>query len=146
MKSNPLQTLQEYGYKLTPQRRLLLSILETSQDHLDAESLYRIAKQRDAHVSLATVYRNLAAFKKIGLVQEHNLGEDHAHFEKVTARPHFHFTCTRCGQVVELRSKKIVRLTRELCEAEDLTMESMHLFIQGVCASCQNANQPLSAQ
>ena len=137
MKSNPLETLQENGYKSTPQRRLLLSILETSQDHLDAESLYHLAKERDRHISLATVYRNLVAFKKMGLVQEHNLGEDHAHFEKVTGKPHFHFTCSQCGRVIELRSKKIVRLTHEMCEAENLNMESMNLFIQGLCPSCQ---------
>ncbi len=137
MKNNSLSTLQEFGYKLTPQRRLLLAILESSQQHLDAESLFTIAKQQDPKISLATVYRNLAAFKKIGLVQEHDLGQDHGHFEKVPAKPHFHFTCSRCGIVIELRSKKIVKLTRELCESENLTMDSMSLLIHGLCPACQ---------
>ncbi len=137
MKNNSLSTLQEFGYKLTPQRRLLLAILESSQQHLDAESLFTLAKQQDPKISLATVYRNLAAFKKIGLVQEHDLGQDHGHFERVTAKPHFHFTCSRCGIVIELRSKKIVKLTRELCESENLSMDSMNLLIHGLCPACQ---------
>lgn len=137
MKNNGLTTLQEYGYKLTTQRKLLLSILESSDQHLDAETLFTVAKQQDAQISLATVYRNLAAFKKIGLVQEHNLGQDHGHFERVTAKPHFHFTCSKCGAVIELRSKKIVKLTHELCESENLRMDSMNLLIEGLCSACQ---------
>ncbi len=147
MKNNSTDLLQAQGYKLTHQRKLVLSILDESQQHLDADSLFRLAKQRDPKVSLATVYRTLATLKKLGLVQEQNLGEDHGHFEKVTAKPHFHFTCSQCGAVIELRSKKIVRLTRELCEEEGLQMENMHLLIQGLCPTClakkhSSRNQP----
>lgn len=140
MKNDSFDYLQAQGYKLTHQRKLVLAILDESQQHLDADSLFRLAKQRDPKVSLATVYRTLATLKKLGLVQEHDLGEDHGHFEIVTAKPHFHFTCSQCGTVFELRSKKIVRLTRELCAEEGLQMEAMHLLIQGLCAACQSQN------
>jgi Fur family ferric uptake transcriptional regulator len=138
MKISPVQQIQSSGYKLTHQRQLILSLLEESDQHLGADELFHLAKHRDPKISLATVYRTLATFKKIGLIQEHALGQDHGHFEKVSSKPHFHFTCSQCGQVIELRSKKISRLIKELCEDEDIFMESMHLLINGLCSTCNS--------
>lgn len=137
MKSLAHDLIKSSGFKLTHQRQLILSILEGNQTHLDAEALFLLAKRRDPKISLATVYRSLSTFKKIGLIQEQDFGEDHGHFETVSNKPHFHFTCSQCGQVIELRSKKIIRLIKELCQEEDLKMERMHLHIQGLCPACQ---------
>ena len=136
MKTSPVQQIQSRGYKLTHQRQLILSLLEGNQ-HLGADALFLLAKRRDPKISLATVYRSLSTFKKIGLIQEQGFGEDHGHYETVSNKPHFHFTCSQCGQVIELRSKKIIRLIKELCQEEDLKMESMDLLIQGLCPVCQ---------
>lgn len=138
MKKSPVEQILSSGFKLTHQRKLILSLLEESDKHLGADELFHLAKQRDPKISLATVYRTLATFKKIGLIQENALGEDHGHFETVSNKPHFHFTCSQCGQVIELRSKKISRLIKELCEEEGVFMESMHLLINGLCPNCNS--------
>ena len=70
-------TFRATGRRLTSQRRLILGVLEESDVHLDAETLFVRAKTRDPDISLATVYRTLAVLKEMGLVEEHSLGEEH---------------------------------------------------------------------
>ncbi len=76
-----MNTQRFSGQRLTRQRKLVLDVVSDSQEHLDAETIYQLARERDENISLATVYRSLAYLKATGLIQEHNLGEDHGHFE-----------------------------------------------------------------
>jgi Fe2+ or Zn2+ uptake regulation protein len=62
--------LRAAGRRLTSQRRLILEVLEESDQHLDAEALYEQVKVRDPDVSLATIYRTLAVFKEVLREQE----------------------------------------------------------------------------
>jgi Fe2+ or Zn2+ uptake regulation protein len=135
-----IESVREHGHRLTPQRRLVLEIVTASQDHLDAESIYLQAKQRDDRISLATVYRSLALLKEIGLIVEHSLGEDHAHFESAQTSPHYHFTCERCGRVVEFSAPEIENILKNLCVEKKLEVNEVHFFITGVCQICQQQN------
>ncbi len=132
--TNPMSTPV---YRLTRQRRLVLDILQNSQEHLDAETLYERAKARDTRISLATVYRSLALLKEAGLVREYRLGENHGHFETVRASPHHHFTCIQCGQVIELEAPQISEMAVRLCENQGLQVKQFHLHLSGYCANCR---------
>jgi Fe2+ or Zn2+ uptake regulation protein len=135
-----MDSITTRGRKLTRQRKLVLEILEESQEHLDAESIYDLAKARDANISLATVYRTLALLKETGLVQEHRLGEDHGHFETTQPTPHYHFTCTKCGRVVEFEAPQVTEVARKLCESKGLQVIEMHLLFSGFCAECRGGD------
>jgi Fe2+ or Zn2+ uptake regulation protein len=139
-----LENIRTHGRRLTPQRRLILEILQESREHLDAETLYLRAKARDPDLGLATVYRTLALLKETGLVEEHPLGEDHGHFETPHPTPHYHFTCLGCGQVIELQAPQITRTARALCEQEDLQMTGIHLLLNGYCSQCRE-DRPASS-
>ena len=125
------------GRRLTSQRRLIMAVLEESDAHLDAESLHDQVKLHDPDISLATVYRALAVFKEMGLVEEHRLGEEHGHYESVRDTPHYHFTCLGCGQVTEFDTPLVAQIGRELSEREGLQVTSAHLHLSGYCAQCQ---------
>jgi Fur family transcriptional regulator, ferric uptake regulator len=122
--------------RMTRQRRVVLQILEESQDHLDAETIYARARARDAKISLATVYRALAMFKRRGLVEEQRLGEGHGHFEKKHSRPHYHFSCTACGRVVELEGTQVLELAQRLCADQGLQVATVQLLVSGTCDAC----------
>jgi len=130
--------LHAAGRRLTPQRRLILQVLEESAGHLDAEALYERVKARDPNVSLATVYRALALFQEIGLVEEHRLGEDHGHYEAVRDRPHYHFVCLRCGKVIEFDTPLVSQIVRQLVEREGVRVVDTHLHVSGYCAQCRD--------
>jgi Fe2+ or Zn2+ uptake regulation protein len=130
-------TLQARGGRLTRQRRLILEIMQESSGHLDAETVFLEAKKRDTRISFATVYRSLALLKEAGLIEEHRFGEDHGHFEACQAKPHFHFTCLGCGQVIELDAPQIVERIQALSECEGLQMTTFSLEMKGYCLACR---------
>lgn len=138
MESSPLiAALQASGHRITRQRRVVLEVLEESREHLDAESLYQKARQRAPRISLATVYRTVAVLKQMGLVAEYSLGEEHGHFETVPERPHYHFTCLNCGQVVEFDAPKVALAVQELAEQEGLEICAVQFALTGYCARCR---------
>ncbi len=132
------------GRRLTPQRRLILEVLEESQEHLDAETLYDHLRVRDPDVSLATVYRTLTVFKELGLVEEHRLGEEHSHYEPVRDHPHYHFVCLGCGKVIEFDAPRVEKIRRELSKREGVCVTRAHLRFSGYCDQCQRelSHQP----
>lgn len=131
------ETIQQHGLRLTSRRRLVLDILQESHEHLDAEMVYERARQKDPHISLATVYRTLALFKLLGVVEEHQFGENHGHFEAVQSDPHYHFTCVECGQVSEFSAPEVDDLARQLCQNVGHHLEHVRLDLSGVCSVCQ---------
>jgi Fe2+ or Zn2+ uptake regulation protein len=140
--SNSGQRLQDAlrgaGRRLTPQRRLILQVLEESNGHLGADALYDRVRARAPDVSLATVYRTLAVLREIGLVEEHRLGEDHGHYEAVRQEPHYHFTCLRCGKVIEFDTPLLAQVERNLHEQEGVQVTSTQLHVSGYCAQCRD--------
>jgi Fe2+ or Zn2+ uptake regulation protein len=132
-------TFRATGRRLTSQRRLILDVLEESDAHLDAETLFVRAKGRDPDISLATVYRTLAVLKEMGLVEEHSLGEDHRHFEAVRDKPHYHFICLACGRVVEFDTPLMVQVREDISEREGVCITDIHLRLSGYCAQCQES-------
>lgn len=137
---DPLPTLEivrTQGRRLTPQRRLVLEILSETAEHLDAEAIYTRARARDEHISLATIYRSLALLKQVGLVTEHTLGQDHGHFEPVKSNPHYHFTCQKCGTVIEFSSPKIEKTLLELQKKSGVLVTQAHFHVNGLCPDCQ---------
>jgi len=131
------ETLHSSGRRLTRQRRLLLKLLEESREHLDAAGLYDRAKAQHPNISLATVYRTLAVLKEMGLVEEHRLGEGRAYFETTQKTPHYHFTCSGCGCVIEFDAPQVAEVLRRLSEQKGLQVTGAHLLVTGRCAQCQ---------
>jgi Fe2+ or Zn2+ uptake regulation protein len=113
-----------------------MQVLQDNPGHLAVEAVYALAKARDPNVSLPTVYRTLAVLKEMGLVTDHSLGEHHAHFEAVPATPHYHFTCQKCGRVVEFDAPQVKQVVHTLSRREGLQVTEVHLFLSGYCAEC----------
>lgn len=135
------ETLHTSGRRLTRQRRLVLRVLEESREHLDAERLYDLATSLDPNISLATVYRTLAILKEMGLVEEHRLGEGHAHFEATRSTPHYHFTCTACGRVIEFDAPQVAEVVERLSKQRGLQVTGAHFLVTGRCTRCQDEGE-----
>jgi Fe2+ or Zn2+ uptake regulation protein len=132
------EVFQEAGRRLTSQRRLVLDVVKRSDEHLEADAIHDRAKRRAPGLSLATVYRTLALLKEMGLVEEHRLGEGHSHYEAVQEEPHYHFTCRRCGKVIEFDTPLVAEIRRELCDREGVQVTQSHLYFIGYCTDCQD--------
>src|SRR2546427_13076774 len=97
-------SLKERGVRLTRQRQILLELIDKTGEHLDAERLYQMAKEKDPKLNRVTVYRTLKLLKEGGLVDELDLahfdGEKH-YYETKLKQEHAHIICLRCGRVEE---------------------------------------------
>jgi Fe2+ or Zn2+ uptake regulation protein len=122
---------------VTPQRRLLLSIMREAGRHLDAKELYRRASERDPNISLATVYRNLRVFEEQGLIDERHLGQAHCSYEMKRLGEHQHLVCEACGQVIEFESSLIRKLVAEVQRKNNFSVSKVELYLEGHCHKCR---------
>lgn len=131
--------MQAKGLRLTEQRRLLADLLDQAEDHLDAESVYLIARKRDSTIHRATVYRTLHTLKKLGLVDEldlmHVSGERH-YYEVRPHAFHIHLVCTSCRGVEEPGGEFWEELKHRVRTETGFQPEVVRLEMAGLCSSC----------
>jgi Fur family ferric uptake transcriptional regulator len=126
---------------LTAQRRLILDILREAECHLDARELYQRAIQKDQHISLATVYRNLRLFEEVGLVDERRLDEVHCYYEIKRSTEHYHLICRACGRVLEFESPTVSKLVDEVQRNSDFYVSKAELYLEGYCRECRGKKE-----
>jgi len=141
-------SLQERGVRMTRQRRILLELLDRSGRHLDAESLYQMAKEKDPKLNRVTVYRTLKLLKAGGLVDELDLmhfeGDQH-YYETRLKQEHAHVVCLRCGKVDEFFGEPIQRIRRQVESSLGFQIVSARTEIGGYCPDCQSQRAQESA-
>jgi Fur family ferric uptake transcriptional regulator len=134
-----LERMKARGLRLTGQRKILAELLETAEEHLDAESVYRLAKAKDETIHRATVYRTLNKLKKLGLVDEldlmHVSGERHF-YEIRPSTLHIHLVCTTCKRVDEPDEAFWDDLKRRVENENGFRPEVVRVEMAGVCAAC----------
>ena len=77
---NMANQLSEMGYRLTPQRIMILSAIENSDNHISAEEIYSQIAAEYPNVNISTVYRTLELLKRLNLVTETYLGHGHVRY------------------------------------------------------------------
>jgi len=108
------------GMKMTEQRRIILHVLNESEDHPSVETVYQRAKERDASISIATVYRTLHLLDEMNLVQRHDFNESYSRFE-VNMEHHHHLIDLESGEVIEFQNQELEELKEKI--ARDLGFE-----------------------
>src|SRR4030088_1135059 len=110
-------SLRQRGVRLTRQRKILLDLIDSSGEHLDAEQLFQLAKEKDPKLNRVTVYRTLKLLKAGGLVDELDLlhfeGDQH-YYESRLKQEHAHLICLRCGKVEEFFGAPLQKMRRQM--------------------------------
>ena len=131
------QVLSAPGLRMTSQRALIMEIIRQGQGHLDADEVYRQAREKQPRLSLSTVYRNLQTLKKLGLIEELHFDEEHHHYEIKPSTEHHHLTCLGCGRVVEFQYPLARLIKRNFAEAKNFKVVGTELYMSGYCSLCQ---------
>lgn len=106
--------LRRAGVRVTRQRAALLRVLAMVDDHPDANELFERAKAAGAGVSLATVYRTLAALESQGLILKVAFEGEPARYEPADQHHHDHMIDVDSGEVTEFCDERIERLQAEI--------------------------------
>jgi Fur family ferric uptake transcriptional regulator len=138
--SSLMSRMKAAGLRMTQQRRLLVELLESADEHLDAETVYQLARERDPRIHRATVYRTLKMLKQLGLVDELDLmhvpGDRHF-YEVRPAAFHIHLVCVKCGSVEEPGGPFWEDLNRRVRRETGFQPSVVRLEMGGYCTRCQ---------
>ena len=138
-----VETLRRQGYRLTPQRLLVLSIIAEGGSHMGVDEVYRLAKEAYPYMDIATAYRTLNLFKRIGVVTEVAIG-DRLHYEMTDpAGRHHHMVCQTCNGAFNLSPIYLEEFHRTLMQEFGFEPDLEHFSITGVCSGCR-AESPMS--
>jgi len=132
-----MESLREVGYRLTPQRILIISIIHDSEEHITAEEIHnRIAKQYPC-VDISTVYRTLQLLKKLHLVSETDLGGG-VQYELSAGSRHHHLVCRQCRESFDLDDEALEPLRASMLDQYGFRADMDHFAIFGLCKQCQS--------
>ncbi len=121
--------------KRSKQREMILSFLMGRTDHPTADVVYMNVRQQNPNISLGTVYRNLTLLADLGEIQRLRLGDGVDHFDADTS-PHYHFICTECGSVIDLKMESIESITDVASAGFDGTIAGHVTYFYGICKNC----------
>jgi Fur family ferric uptake transcriptional regulator len=136
-KKSSRQILNRSRQRVTGQRALLLDLIRRNYGHLDADELYRKARQKYQRISLSTVYRNLQLFKKLGLINEHHFADEHHHYEAKPEFEHHHLLCLDCGKIIEIDLPLSQQFRSEIGKKHDFEITEFELQMKGLCSNCR---------
>ncbi|MBA7496070.1 Ferric uptake regulation protein [subsurface metagenome] len=129
--------LSKQGYRLTPQRIMVLSAIENSDDHISAEEIYAQIVAKYPNVNISTVYRTLELLKRLGLVTETDLGEGRVRYHPTEKGHHHHLVCRECGATIDLDDSLLAPLKSALFQEYRFIADLRHLAIFGRCINCR---------
>jgi Fe2+ or Zn2+ uptake regulation protein len=133
-----LQAFRAAGHRVTTQRLALLNVMREQGGFLDAEELHRLVVLRGEDLSLATVYRTLALFKELDLVEGRIVGDEQVREEYRfrSLSETYTLTCKRCGAIVPVEPDIIEAFRREVTATLGVTILGAHSCFVGYCPEC----------
>ena len=127
--------LREKGYRLTPQRELVLRAVDRL-GHATPDEVLAAVREESQAVNISTVYRTLELLEELGLVR-HNHISDRAPTYHSTATPdHVHLVCRSCGAITDAQPQVIDPMVETLREVYGFSTDVGHLTVFGLCRAC----------
>jgi Fur family ferric uptake transcriptional regulator len=127
--------IREQGYRLTPQRQIIMDALCAIGDHASVNMVYEQVQRSSPAIDRATVYRTLHFFHDLQLVTASEIDGETV-YEVAGPAAHHHLICRICGAEQTLHDDELQDLAADLLDAYGFTVELRHLVLSGVCRSC----------
>lgn len=129
--------LTDRGYRLTPQRLMVVAAIEDAHSHISAEEIYEQVIQRYPQMNISTVYRTLELMKEQGLVTETDMGDGRVRYHCMGKGHHHHLVCQKCGRIIDVDESTMRPLWEEIGQSFDFKVDMKHMAIFGLCDRCQ---------
>ncbi|MGM8211675.1 ferric iron uptake transcriptional regulator [Virgibacillus sp. W0430] len=136
--------LHAKNYKLTPQREATLRVLlEREEDHLSAENVFLLVKEKAPEIGLATVYRTLELLSELKIVDKINFGDGVSRYDlrkEGVEHFHHHLVCMECGAVDEIIEDLLGEVEQIVEKDWGFQVKDHRLTFHGICKQCQTAS------
>jgi Fur family ferric uptake transcriptional regulator len=127
--------IREQGFRVTPQRLLLLDAICEGNGHTTFDEIYERVKSKAPGINQATVYRSLDFLCELRLVVSAEI-EGRTVYEIAGETPHHHLVCRKCGAVQDLADFHFEELRSHLLEEHGFKTDLDHMVLNGLCAGC----------
>ena len=129
--------LHELGYRLTPQRIMILEAVEQADSHISAEDIYTQVHDKYPYINISTIYRTLELLETLGLVIKTDFGEGRVRYHPADKGHHHHLVCQKCGAIIDIDESTLARLQDVLLAKYNFSASLKHIAIFGFCGSCK---------
>jgi len=129
-------TLRASGYRVTPQRQLVLEAV-TKLNHASPEEICVEVRETARGVNVSTIYRTLELLEQLGLVTHTHLGHGAPSYHIAAEAQHVHLVCRGCGRVTELAPEAARPLVAALDAEYGFETDVGHLTVFGTCRDCR---------
>jgi Fur family ferric uptake transcriptional regulator len=128
--------LRSSGYRLTPQRELILRAVERL-GHATPDEVLEAVHQESAAINVSTVYRTLEVLEELGLVRHAHLSDRAPTYHSTSDHEHFHLVCRNCHRVTSVDPGVAADLLERLREDHGFFVDVGHLTVFGRCDHCE---------
>ena len=133
-----LEKLRKRGFRLTPQREIVLSILHKIDSMASVEEIFEKVRDISTAIDISTVYRTLDLLQEFNLVISTDLGDGHHVYKLVgVENPHLHLICRQCGAVIGTEMGPNSSLAAYYLEHYGFRVDFDSLSFPGLCKNCQ---------
>lgn len=129
--------LHARGLRWTPQRRLLIEVLQGTTGHVTGAELVERCRELDASTIPSTVYRTLDVLEELGLVRHAHGPDGREEYHVLPRTEHGHLHCSHCGRSWDIEASEAADLVAALRRERGFEMDLSHLTISGRCATCR---------
>lgn len=133
--------LRGSGYRLTPQRELILRAVE-KLGHATPDEVLAEVRCHSSAVNVSTVYRTLEVLEELGLVRHAHLSDRAPTYHSVTDHEHFHLVCRNCHRVVSVDPEVVAPTVARLRAEHRFEPDIGHLTVFGTCTDCSDSADP----
>ena len=136
-----IETLRQRGYRVTPQREMVIEVIARGGRHMAAEEVFEEVQAQTRAINIATVYRTLDLLVEQGLVSRADLGGGRVVYATLQHGPHIHLLCRYCGRIVDADVAPFEPLFEHIQAQYGFTCSPQHFAIYGLCADCQSKSR-----
>ena len=130
------EQLHARGLRWTPQRRLLIEVLATTDGHVTAADLVERCRAVDPATIASTVYRTLDVLEELGLVRHAHGPDGREEYHVLPETMHGHLHCEACGGRWEIGAAEAAGLVDGLRARHGFQVDLSHLTVVGRCRGC----------
>lgn len=130
------EVLRSRGYRVTPQRRLVLQAIR-DLEHATPDTICTKVQQTAADLNLSTVYRTLDVLERVGLITHTHLGQGSPSYHLAEEADHLHVVCRGCSEVRNIPLDVATELVDRLRRNEGFEADAHHITVFGMCGGCR---------
>lgn len=136
------EVLRGRGLKVTNQRLLVLEMIaDHPGEHLTAEEIYELARDKYPEIGLATIYRTVQVLVDLNVIDKVSFDDGFVRYElgqneEDNRHHHHHAICLKCGRVISFQGDLLENLEQALYDTLGFRVTDHEVKLTGYCKEC----------